>query len=312
MHFRITTRGDDTAENCHPFVLNDGALIHNGTLDNLGSKKGEGKSDTRELSELLYDIDLPTLRKMQPLIEVYLDYNKVAVMHGSGEVLVFNEKDWINHEGVLFSNDGYLPYWESTYNRPSSYRVGGLLGRSMVDLPGFADDGIPGFDDDGSVESEELRLQALEERYPNLWHDTNGWPHYECAHCFRDTWADAGFGWDMDNLDLYRTIDGVVVNDKVLENAVLKFWNEVLSYTWIPDPDDAEDVELLNNITYDLLQESEKCTSTPTASAPPPTATTSESSRPTSVATFPSPSSSTAKSPASTAASSAPPIRATA
>lgn len=94
--------------------MKNGALIHNGTISALGDSKGKGKSDTRVLSELLYDFDIDTLMLLRPLIEQLITYNKVAVMTTSGQFVVFNEGNWTEDEGVLYSNDGFKEY--STYH----------------------------------------------------------------------------------------------------------------------------------------------------------------------------------------------------
>jgi hypothetical protein len=93
--------------NCHPFKLAQGALVHNGTIWELGDKFGVGKSDTHELSEMLYDLDVPTLTKIQPILEEYIGRSCIAFLGVDGSTLVLNEREWEEHEGVLYSNDGY-------------------------------------------------------------------------------------------------------------------------------------------------------------------------------------------------------------
>lgn len=44
IHFRIATHGSIDKENCHPFPLKEGALIHNGVFSGLGSQKTSHRS----------------------------------------------------------------------------------------------------------------------------------------------------------------------------------------------------------------------------------------------------------------------------
>jgi hypothetical protein len=88
--------------------------VHNGTISALGDNRGVGKSDTRVLSELIYDSDVMSLTMMKPLVEQLIGYNKVAVMTDGGSFLIFNEDRWTKDDGVWYSNDGYKEY--STYH----------------------------------------------------------------------------------------------------------------------------------------------------------------------------------------------------
>jgi hypothetical protein len=106
VHFRITTRGTGDADNCHPFPLLNGALIHNGTIRNLG-EVGKGPSDTSLFSRMIHDLTLEQLERLRPVFESYLDYNRVACLSHDGEFLVFNRDEWTEEDGVLFSNDGF-------------------------------------------------------------------------------------------------------------------------------------------------------------------------------------------------------------
>jgi hypothetical protein len=301
VHFRITTRGDDTVDNCHPFPLANGALIHNGTLDNLG-ERGKGKSDTRMLAELLYGEDMETLKRLQPLLEAYFDYNRVAVMHNSGEVLVFNRSAWVEEDGILYSNNTYkAPTWAGL-----AHYTGGKLVDDGFDLvTDWRSRSAPrsiGVDEVDAVEAADMGdeyenwMLEMQDTYPNLWFDVNYNPHYEAEHDFQSTWHEAGFFWD-ENFDLW-TMDsttGLPVRNLRLENQVFYVWSNVLNYTSLPDANDQEEMQLLYNITYDIIQEDELCKSTPSVTAPP-TATRSASSPPTLMGTTPSPSSSTTSS----------------
>lgn len=115
IHFRYATLGPRDKEHTHPFVTSDGScLIHNGPqIQSLGCTK---RSDTREFVEdVINSLDFETMRKAAPLVEAYLEYNKVVVMSPTGEVQIFNEDGghWLN--GCWYSNDGYKDWGSSSY-----------------------------------------------------------------------------------------------------------------------------------------------------------------------------------------------------
>lgn len=115
IHFRFATLGPKDEEHTHPFVTSDGScLIHNGPqIQNLGDIK---RSDTREFVEdVLTAMDFETMRKAAPLVEAYLEYNKVVIMSPTGEVHIFNEKGGHWLDDCWYSNDGYKDWNSSSY-----------------------------------------------------------------------------------------------------------------------------------------------------------------------------------------------------
>lgn len=298
VHFRITTRGSEDAENCHPFAIGNGALVHNGTINGLG-KVGEGKSDTQIFAEMIYREDIATLTRLKPIIEDYLTYNRVAVMDNDGNTIVFNEKDWITVDGVMYSNDGYLADssylgLRKTWTTPKSYAG---LGASRGLL----------YDDDEDMHGFDGYLSAAEEYAEELM---------DAEDIYRDQYVYMGQpvrdyrpmpdtllnGFMWDGLELWvMQDDGDYAVDHKLQQTVLDIWFDLFAEdaAWPKD----KDQYILDNITDDILdilftvpQEPKTCPSTPAASAPK-TVTPSASSPTTSPATGPTPSSS--KTPAS-------------
>lgn len=141
IHFRITTKGDDSPENTHPFAIQAGALIHNGTISHLGERRGVpgAKSDTRELAEKWDAVALDDMERFFDVFEHYVDDTRVAVMGHDGRVIVFNRKQWIEKDGVLYSNRGFEM---DVYGWSAHRSAWGATGRpgSLVDIPGFDDD----------------------------------------------------------------------------------------------------------------------------------------------------------------------------
>lgn len=125
LHFRWATHGDVNTENCHPFELHDGALIHNGIISGLGevsysyaktstcdTKGGcDDRSDTREFVEdMLAGMGALELKLAKKLIEHTIGWSKLVTIHNDGSVVIFNEDKGHWRKGVWYSNDSYLPY----------------------------------------------------------------------------------------------------------------------------------------------------------------------------------------------------------
>ena len=108
VHFRITTRGENSACNHHPFPVAAGALIHNGTIGWLG-KPGRGPSDTALFADLLQDMTAAQWHRLRPLIEHSTGWSRFALLTHEGETLLFNTPEWEEADGALYSNNTYLP-----------------------------------------------------------------------------------------------------------------------------------------------------------------------------------------------------------
>lgn len=119
-HFRMGTRGSNSVENTHPFIVSNEycggiGMAHNGTFQ-IYSPTGGDKSDTRILAERIQDeimkdesyhvsIFTPTaLRLQKDFGHIIGSWNKVAFLNGLGEVNIINEDEgyWVN--GVWYSN----------------------------------------------------------------------------------------------------------------------------------------------------------------------------------------------------------------
>jgi predicted glutamine amidotransferase len=124
MHFRWTTHGATNYDNCHPFYLQDGALIHNGIIEldevSVYGKWTSGKymddddgdrSDTRVFCEdYINEMDREMLQRSRKLIEHVIGWSKLVTMHDDGSVLIFNESKGHWRKGCWYSNDSYKPH----------------------------------------------------------------------------------------------------------------------------------------------------------------------------------------------------------
>ena len=122
MHFRITTQGGTSPENCHPFPVtddekklkatylecNDVAFAHNGIISLYSMRDDKGMSDTMLLSkELLYPLfnynkKFYKQEHNKSLIEEIIGTDKIAFLDNKENITLIGE--FKEDEGVLYSN----------------------------------------------------------------------------------------------------------------------------------------------------------------------------------------------------------------
>lgn len=270
VHFRITTRGDDSADNCHPFPLAQGALVHNGTIHGLG-KRGEGKSDTAMFAEMIHGIDAAHLEAMRPMIEDYVRGSRIAVLTAEGQFIVYHANEWLEHNGALYSNDGYLS--DSTY---ASWRHTPTTKEGLAFNHRY-----------GDLEDDDPLVQAWD-RTARRWGGVQRDDFY-----YGNSYIDYGFLWE--NGELWREVNGKLARDRDTEDAVYDIWFSDDNVEWPEDDDqpaiDAITIEIISNEEIETWNSSSNSprlsTATPTTSSPLPSTTSTPNS--------PSPSSSTTR-----------------
>ena len=116
IHFRISTGGDSSAENTHPFGNENAVMIHNGYFFYPG---GTGPSDTNLLAAAIDQyLDKETINnKLQELTEWIGSGNKIAFLFADNTYSIANEAagSWDNN--VWYSNSSYRRYGGKNYNR---------------------------------------------------------------------------------------------------------------------------------------------------------------------------------------------------
>ena len=121
VHFRKISSGEESEENCHPFLINKNlAVVHNGTLNDwIGTKKSK-KSDTFYFVEIILKplIELVPNAYNNPVFTYMLDKtiesgNKLIFLDAKGKFSIIREQagEWIDN--CWFSNNSYkTKTWE--------------------------------------------------------------------------------------------------------------------------------------------------------------------------------------------------------
>jgi hypothetical protein len=108
LHCRIATTGKVMPDNCHPFKVKGGVMIHNGSFWT-GGRQAE-LSDTRdfalELSAFLHKANVTVNRAA--LSGAIGGYNKVAFLYNDGTTVILNEDKGEWKDNVWYSNT----YWQ--------------------------------------------------------------------------------------------------------------------------------------------------------------------------------------------------------
>ncbi len=112
-HARIATHGSVNVRNCHPFLSDDKqwAFAHNGILHI------QNEQDKTDSETFFRRIAMPMLRAgykpndkgdFDAMVETIIGGSKFTFMDSHGNIYHYGE--YINDEGLLFSNSSYLPY----------------------------------------------------------------------------------------------------------------------------------------------------------------------------------------------------------
>lgn len=117
IHFRAATVGGSGSDNCHPFPVKGGAMIHNGTF--WYDAKAQ-KSDSRMLAEVMFnELHVANLKENKKQFDQAFGYNRVVFLYKGGEYVIISEDysgttgqygQWA--DGIWYSNGG----WKGGYN----------------------------------------------------------------------------------------------------------------------------------------------------------------------------------------------------
>jgi predicted glutamine amidotransferase len=133
LHFRATSRGAKTEQNCHPFNVNNGlAFAHNGTLGGFGDTT---HSDTFMFNERILQPLIGRFVSLKPEFLFLLsgaigNNNKLAFLNNREEFFIANEQEghWVINKSIWFSNHSYQ------YSTGSNFTAGW---NQYFDVPSF-------------------------------------------------------------------------------------------------------------------------------------------------------------------------------
>lgn len=135
IHFRITTHGGTSLENCHPFPIGkEDVFCHNGILRCV--EAGGALSDTRVFGQnILEQIDLDYGDSQNFLLGRMIESsNKLIIMNKTGKYMIINEKegDW-DEKGNWYSNTSHKYSYKNRYSpAPAASTWNGRSGGSGI------------------------------------------------------------------------------------------------------------------------------------------------------------------------------------
>jgi glutamine amidotransferase len=125
IHFRWATHGTKDTTNCHPFFVDDLAVIHNGIV-NISTKSDETKSDTWHFVDAvltpMYHRDRDFFLRSEVIYTQELAHNtsKFVFLRADGKHSIWNYNDCITEkDGHWYSNSAYLSSRNWYAARPS-------------------------------------------------------------------------------------------------------------------------------------------------------------------------------------------------
>ncbi len=202
-HARFTTHGGDTLDNCHPYAVDGGYLLHNGVLS-IGNDLDKQRSDTWHYCRTFLDGTLHGIVAAPQGLQLLGDHigksNRFVILDKTGRMHIVNKHTGVEYEGLWFANtyawdvstlDPTFHRWTNAYYMGGDPRKAGSAWRGHLSTTydeyesvedylearkgggsGSGEDGMPTPDDyrdsDGSLayllsENEEYLAYLLEE-----------------------------------------------------------------------------------------------------------------------------------------------------
>jgi hypothetical protein len=131
IHFRIATGSNVDQENCHPFALKHGALIHNGWF----FPSTKEKSDTNLMASAISSwMNYTAAQNGLVALNKHFANNKVIVLFKDRRWVIFNEAlgDWV--DGVWYSNTAWKGWGTARDFTPrANTHVSGAVHAAMID-----------------------------------------------------------------------------------------------------------------------------------------------------------------------------------
>lgn len=120
-HYRVSTCGDETVYNCHPFEIFPGklAMAHNGQIMNVNANSKE--SDSHKFAKYLSTLEVGFHRNpaILELLSDFADHTNILVfMDNKGALTFINKQRGVTEHQTWFSNHTYRPY--KAYYKPDT------------------------------------------------------------------------------------------------------------------------------------------------------------------------------------------------
>jgi predicted glutamine amidotransferase len=168
VHFRIATHGSVSADNCHPFLLENGvAMAHNGILSTVKELK-EDMTDSESFGRSILEHFSPkelASEKVKTLVEMAVGSSKIVMLTNTGKFIGFNDKLGYRCDDVWYSNQTYS--WEKSSYAMDTYAypvyTGYDTGEKYYTNSTYKNKAYDGYTDDPLVSTkyEDMYLGAL-------------------------------------------------------------------------------------------------------------------------------------------------------
>lgn len=106
-HARFTTHGADTLDNCHPYAVDGGYLLHNGVLS-IGNDLDSQRSDTWHYCRAFLDGTLHGIVAAPQGLQLLGDHigqsNRFVILDKTGRMHIVNKHTGVEYENLWFAN----------------------------------------------------------------------------------------------------------------------------------------------------------------------------------------------------------------
>ena len=134
IHFRIKSMGAKNEDNTHPFPIEGGALIHNGTLTGTKAEWDKGPSDTALFAQRYFShLSYAEVHANKEEFEEAVVYNKIAMLYNSGQYIILNEKNGVWHNDVWYSNHSFKAWNSRSARTITADEASGMLGGETME-----------------------------------------------------------------------------------------------------------------------------------------------------------------------------------
>lgn len=112
LHFRIATSGKVDAATCHPYRINDDAVLyHNGIVNNFLNNKELAMLTTKSDTQIFAINHVSNFKSYNELWQ-YTEYNKFVVHHIDGKIELYG--NFVLHNNLMVSNKNFINVYKAS------------------------------------------------------------------------------------------------------------------------------------------------------------------------------------------------------